>query len=344
MNHAEEGSYYAKLTFNSASTATPDKALPAAVTTWTALTTGADGTAPVDGDYLTNVASLTDKDFMILLAPESSSFTHNNNMTEWCSAGTYACYWGQSSNQATEATLRELGLRLRQSYRFGIIPSDKWIEVEDQLSKGLKKAIPQSAQAAAHWFNNYSIYGIGKVAAGNVDSVNTTDSLLDSNGLVHNDVLGRGERLIRNASINIAQFRRGKGITINSARTLSTDKGYTFQNQVMGFLLIKKSILVYLQTIEQDPSGVDAQDVHRNAVYAYMKKKYDAGVFFKGQKDDGSRTTMEDVVQIVNDFSVNTLSDIANGKETVFVQVIFAPPIEEPVLDLASASVTTIRA
>jgi hypothetical protein len=74
-----------------------------------------------------------------------------------------------------------------------------------------------------------------------------------------------------------------------------------------------------------------------------MNKKFKAGDFFQGQKDDGSETTFEDVVKIVNDFTINTLARIANGQEEIFVQFIAPPPIEEPILSLASAPVTVVR-
>ena len=344
LNDAVSGSYYGILAFDDTNASDPAVVLPAAVTSWTALSGGSDGTGPTDSDWNTLSADLADDDSMIFLAPESTSKDHNENMSVFSSDGEKFMYFGQAANGATEDILRELGLSLRSPVRFAMIPCDKWLEVEDELVPGSVIDIPPVGVCAAHWFNIYSTYGIGKVAAGNADVVNTTARLLDSNGLVHDDVGGAGDRMIRKYSVNIARFRRGKGITVNSARTLSTDTGYIFQNQIMGFLLLKKSILAYLQGIEQDPSGTAAQESHYNAVYAYLKKKYNANVFYRGQKEDGTPTEFSDVVKIVNDFSVNTLADIANGKETIFVQTVFTPPIEEPILSLASASVTTIRA
>jgi hypothetical protein len=63
---------------------------------------------------------------------------------------------------------------------------------------------------------------------------------------------------------------------------------------------------------------------------------------FKGQKEDGTATVFNDVCIIVNDFTINTLANINNGQEEVFMQAVFPPPIEELILSLASAGVTSV--
>jgi len=342
-NDTASGSYYGILTLDITNTTVGANARPAALTTWTPLTSGSDGTAPVDASWNTLVASLADEHMQILLAPESSSTTHNNNMAVWTTIGYKALFYGQSSNAATEDTLKNLGGICSEPIKFGMIPIDKWFETGDPTKEGGLVQIPGVGHAAAHWFNNYAIYGASKVAAGNRDTLVTADRLLDSNGLIHDDTNGKGDRLIRKYRINIARYRQGKGVTINSARTFSTDTGYQFQNQMMQWLLYKVSILDYLKSIEQDKSGVKSQEEHYNAIWSYMRKKYDAGEFYQGQHEDGTPTKFEDVVQIVNDFTVNTLANIANGIENNFVQFIAPPPIEEPILSLASAPVTMVR-
>lgn len=345
VNDADTGSDYIKLTVNGSNASPPATVRVAAVSTWTALTGGSDGTGPVDADWLTLAASFVDEQVAILLAPESTSTTHNANMAGYATTGTKWLYYGQAANGANEASLKTLGAICRAPYQFGMIPIDKWIEKDDPSRINGRIQIPAVGHAAAHWFNSYAARGASHVAAGNEIPMPMSGSerLLDSNGLVHDDAGGIGGRLIRNYSINLARFRRGLGVTINSARTLSTDDGYVFQNQIMQFLLIKRSIKAYFQKIEQNRSGVDAQSSHRDTVWAYLKKKYDAGEFYHGQHEDGTPTKFEEVVQIVNDFSNNSVADIANGKETTFVQFVEAPPIEEPTLDLASAGVTTVR-
>lgn len=343
VNHSSYGSKFVTLAYNAANTTAAAFAVPVTVSTWTKLALGADGTAALDADWNTLAAQLDDVDHTILLAPESSSVAHNNNMAVYCTLRQNSIYYGQAGYAANEASLKALGGAARGSVVFGMIPMDKWISVSDPLLSGSRKFIPPVGHAAAHWFNMYSRYGEGKVAAGYNDTLLTADILDESNALIHNDRSGVGDRLIRNYGINICRFTRGKGLTINSARTLSVDGGYVFQNQILGWLLIKKSILTYLMSVEQDKAGLKSMDAHFNAVWSWLYKKYQTGVFYIGQKEDGSPTGFSDVVTIVNDFSVNTLADIANGKETVFVQVIFAPPIEEPILNLASASVTTIK-
>ncbi len=343
LNNTVSGSFYGILTLNGSNTTIGANSRPAALTAWTPLTGGSDGTAPNDASWNTLVAGLADQSMQILIAPESSSTTHNNNMAVWTTSGYKALYFGQSSNGATEDTLKNLGGICSEPIKFGMLPIDKWFETDDPTKDGARVQIPPIGHAAAHWFNNYATYGASKVAAGNRDALVTSDRLLDSNGLIHDDTNGKGDRLIRKYRINIARFRQGKGVTVNSARTWSTDTGYQFQNQIMQWLLYKVSILDYLRSIEQDKAGVRAQEDHYNAIWAYMIKKFDAGEFFQGKHEDGTPTEFQDVVQIVNDFTVNTLADIANGIENNFVQFIAPPPIEEPILSLASAPVTMVK-
>lgn len=346
VNDPVDGSDYIILAHNAANaTADPADQIPAELTSWTPLTGGSDGTPPTDSDYNTLINTyFTDSDVMILLAPESTSITHNGNMADWATSGYKCMYYAQAANKASEATLKNFCGSLKKGITFSMLPSDKWVEVEDPVTGG-KKQIPKVGIDAAHWFNVYTKFGESKVAAGNKPEMvlNSSARLVDDNGLVHDDILGKGGRLIRDYGCNICQFRRGIGITNNSARTLSTDKGYVFQNQIMAWLLYKKSIKTYLQSIEQDKSGTRAQESHYKAVWSYMNRKFKQGHFFQGKKEDGSQTGFSDVVIIVNDFSINTLIAIANGIEQMFLQFVSPPPIEEPILNLASAPVTSVK-
>ena len=346
VNNTVSGSDFVILAVDSTNASAPEDQIPTELTSWTALTGGSDGTAAVDANYKTLANTYCgNAEFTILLAPESSSITHNNNMAEFCTDQYRGVYYAQSSNGATEDTLKNFGASLRGSIKFAMIPSDKWIKVNDPTVIEGTKDIPMVGCAAAHWFNTYQKYGESKVAAGNKSEMvlKTSSVLLDSNGLVHDDVPGVGGRLIRNYSVNISRFKRGKGITINSARTLSTDDGYKYQNQLFQFILYARSIVAYLREIEQDRSGVKAQEQHWREVWRYMKAKYDAGHLFQGQKEDGSLTKFEDVCIIVNDFTINTLADLNNGIEQIFMQFVAVNPIEEPILNLASAAVTSVR-
>lgn len=345
VNDTEAGSNFVVLAVNSSNTSNPDDQIPAELTTWTALTGGSDGSAPSDSTWDTLADTyLASEEFTILLAPESTSTTHNGNMLGFCTDGYKGIYYAQSSNAATEDTLKNFGATLRGGIKFGMLPIDKWIAVNDPTKVSGTKDIPMVGIAAAHWFNTYFKYGESKVAAGNKSEMvlKASGNLRNSNGLVHDDVDGVGGRLIRNYSVNIGKFTRGKGITINSARTFSTDNGYKFQNQLFQWILYSRSIVAFLRDVEQDRSGINSMVSHRNAVLMYMKKKYAAGHLFKGQKEDGSYTKFEDVCIIVNDFTINTLANISNGIEEIFLQFVAVPPIEEIILSLASAGVTTV--
>lgn len=346
VNDEADGSDYIIMAHNAANaTADPADQIPADLSAWTALTTGSDGTGPGDSDWNSLMTSFTDDNISILLSPESTSIDHNTNMATWATANYKCMYYAQAANKASQATLKNFGASLRKSVTFAMLPSDKWIETDDPITGG-KVSIPKVGVDAAFWFNTYAKYGESKVAAGNKSELvlKCTDRLIDDNGLVHNDILGVGDRLIRSYSVNICRFRRGIGITNNSARTFSTDDGYKYQNQIMQWILYKKSIVYYLTSIEQDKAGIRAQESHYNRVWAYMKAKFDAGHIYQGRKEDGSLTQFSDACIIVNDFSMNTMANIANGIEEIFLQFIAPPPIEEPILSLASAAVTTIKA
>jgi hypothetical protein len=346
VNNVDSGSDFVLLAVNASNTSDADEQRPAELNVITPLTGGSDGTAAIDSDWLDTAEDyFSSEEFTILLAPESSSTTHNSGFVDFCTDGYKGMYFAQSSNGAVRATLENLGALCRGSIKFGMLPSDKWVQVDDPTVSLGTKDIPKVGIDAAHWFNTYYMFGESKVAAGNKSEMvlKSQGKLLDSNGLVHDDAEGVGGRLIRNYSVNICKYTRGKGITNNSARTFSTDRGYMYQNQIMQWILYARSIVSYLREIEQDRSGFDAQESHYNAVWAYMKKKFDAGHLFVGMLEDGSKTTFKDVCVIVNDFTINTLVNINNGIEETFLQFVAPPPIEEAILSLASAGVTTVR-
>jgi len=346
VNDVVSGSEYVILTVDDTNASDPGDQIPAALTAWTPLVSGSDGAAAVDADWNTLAETyLASTEFTIMTAPESSSLVHNNNMVEFCTTYYRGMFYAAASNGATKAILEDLCGSLRGSYRFGMLPGDKWVRVNDPSTTNGKIDIPKVGMDAASWFNTYYKFGESKVAAGNKTEMilNTNAELLDSNGLVHDDKEGVGGRLIRNYSVNICRYRRGIGITNNSARTFSTDDGYKFQNQIMAFILYARSIVTYLKTVEQDKAGANAQEIHKNIIWAYMHSKFTSGHLFSGFKEDGTKTTFNDVCIIKNDFTVNTLADINNGIEQTFLQFVSPPPIEENILSLASAGVTTVR-
>ena len=345
VNDTINGSDFIILAVNSSNASAPEDQIPAELVTETALTGGADGAEANDAAWLALAeAYLVDTEFTFLLAPESSSVTHNQNMEAFCTDDYKGMYYAQSSNEASQAILQDFGANMRGGIVFAMCPGDKWIRVNDPTVLGGTKDIPKVGVDAAFWFNTYYRFGESKVAAGNKPEMilKTKAKLLDSNGLVHDDRSSVGQRMIEDYSINICKFTRGRGITNNSARTFSTDGGYMYQNQIMQFILYMRSILVYLRSIEQDRSGANAMESHKNVVTTYMKRKWKAGHLFTGQNEDGSFTTFEDVCIIINDFTINTLARIANGEEETFLQFVAVPPIEKPTLSLASAAATTI--
>ena len=344
INSELDGSNYIMINRNAANASTAEEQIPADITAWQPLTSGADGTPATDADYLALMPYFTDTDITILIAPESATVEHNQNMAEWATADYKCMYYAQAANKAGEDSLKAFGDSMRKNVIFSMLPSDKWLGVTDAVT-GEEKAIPKVGVDAAFWFNVYATVGESKVAAGNKPSMTlkSSDRLIDDNGLVHNDIAGKGGRLIREYGINICRSRPGIGINNNSARTFCLDKGYTFQNQIFAWIIYRKSVVAYLETIEQNRAGNMSQYLHRRAVKNFMLKKYEQGHLFKGKTDSGKVTGFNDVCIIVNDFSNNTLADIANGIEQTFLQFVAPPPIEEPILSLASAAVTTIK-
>lgn len=346
INDSVTGSNYIYLVLDETNASVPADVIPATLSSWTALTGGSDGTPATDSNWKTLAETyLESAEFSIMLAPESSSIIHNQNMLEFCTEAYKGMYYAQAANGAAAEALQNFGASMRGSVKFGMLPSDKWIKVEDPTQINGTLDIPKVGVDAAHWFNTYNRYGESKVAAGNKSEMvlKTRATLLDSNGLVHDDRAGVGDRLIRNYSVNICKYTRGKGITNNSARTFSIDPGYKYQHQIMMFILYARSILVYLKEIEQDRAGAVAQEQHYNVIWTYMKKKFDGGHLFIGQKEDGTFTQFSDVCIIINDFSINTFANIANGIEEIFLQFVAPGVIEEPVLSLASAGITTVK-
>jgi len=342
VNDVDLGSKLFQLDYNEPNGSAPANARPAADASPIALTGGLDGTAPLDADWATLVDNLKDERTLVLLAPESQSIVHGNNMNAFTTDNNRALYEHAVDEGADEDNLKNLGTNLRGDIKFGIVATDKWIKIEDPINQGEKISIPSVGISAAHLFNQIASDGIKKNAAGQKTAVNTLGTLDLSNDLTYNDEDGKGERLLKNHSINTATFKTGKGVLINTARTLSIDAGYQFQNQVTGFLFLKFSILPLLENIEQENIGQELLDDTRVKIRNFGKRLFNQGVFLTGQKSDGSQIKFEDVFILKNDLTVNTLDKIKQGILTTFLQVVFAPPVETAILELASADATTI--
>lgn len=345
-NNVVNGSFFVKIVFNTGNTSPANEVLPAVDADFVALggdTAGSDGTSPNEADFKAATQSFNDEIVSILLNPEFQTVSHHVNNVDDSTDGTKWIYYAAAPESATEATLKNQGTNTRKPIAFAMFPVDKWFDATDPNNTDRTIRIPGVGHAAAHFYNVANTTGIQKNAAGNIRPVNTVDNIDESNGLIHDDVAGVGQRLIEDHSINIVRDQENIGVTINSARTVSTNTGYIFQNQLFGFWFIKNSILRFLKDIEQDVSGSEALAERRAIVVTFLRKLFNQGVFFKGTRKDGKPTGFRDVVIVVSDFTNNTLEAIANGEEVTFVQVVFPPPVEKPTLQLASAATTTIR-
>lgn len=342
MSNVKTGSKFMEAVYDVANTSTPVNRVPVADTDFVLLTSGSDGTPVGVTEINAAVADFADLKAPVLISPELATVAHHQNMLAFTNDGEKAVYYAGTPTGADEDTLKALGSDIRAEISFGMIPQDKRVKIENPDDPGTFVETSGLGIAAGHLMNTISARGIGKVAAGNKNPVNTLSEFID-NTLIHDDKGGKGQRLIEDHSVNISRFTRGRGITINSARTLSTDKGYIFQNQLIGFWFLRTSIVDFLKIeAEQEQAGVRGANERRNIIISFARSLFDVGVFFQGQKEDGSLTKFEDVFKVVNDFTINTLADIANGIETALVEVIFTPPVEKPTLNLASAPVTKI--
>jgi len=144
VNNEETGSDYVILAVNAANASAPESQRPAPLTTETPFTAGSDGAAPTDAQWKTLAETyLSSEEFTILLAPESATTVHAQNMVDFCTSGYKGMYYAQAANAATETTLKNFGALCRGGIKFGMLPSDKWIRVNDPTVLGGLKDIPR---------------------------------------------------------------------------------------------------------------------------------------------------------------------------------------------------------
>lgn len=334
LNDKNAGSMYLTLAYITNASIDPDS-LPAVLTSWTRLASGADGTAPTDADYLTLGNIMKTYRAAFWLAGESSSLAHNQNMLGIVSDGNfYGEYLVNIPANATQAILENYGNTLRSSIQFGEIPGDKRFNTINPVT-GEKFNIPNIGHIAAHWFNSYVERGEEWVDAGNDYPLQTTDELVD-NGIIASDAAGNGKRLIVDYRVNILEREPGVGIIKKSGRTLSTNEGYMYKNQVMQTLLYAEEIRAFRRKQEQQPGGADKQQAAQRAVDSAMRDKYEAGKFLIYQKEDLSFSTYNDVVSVVDDITTTPLADLATGKDLLVFQFKAKPPIEFPDAEISS--------
>lgn len=334
MGNQDSGSYYLTLEYNAANTSLEGADLPANLTDWTFLTGGLDGTAPGDSDWNTLVAGFANDKAGFLLAPESSSVTHNQNMALYSSNGQRWNYYANIPSGSTEDSLQAFGASLRSVVQFGQIPMDKRFKTIDPVTDE-KLEVPNIGYAVAHYFNYLYSYSEAKVAAGYDIPINTADEMID-NGLVHDDEAGIGERLITKSSVNIAT-KTANGIFINSARTLSSDPGYQWQHQLMTYLIDRNTIVEFDKKYEQAIGGDANQKSRAKLVEAYLRNRFNAGIYYNGFLDNGKKAKFEDSVILQLDGTNNPLSQLMTGKETLFYQFKSPYVVENPHLEIASA-------
>ena len=106
--------------------------------------------------------------------------------------------------------------------------------------------------------------------------------------------------------------------------------------------LIALSLLLCIVTF--NPLFRDVVSIKRNSFSVWVDGRIaNFNCREMGFSPKSSARLYESVI-VINDFSINTLANINNGIEEIFLQFVAAPPIEEPILRLASAPVTTVKA
>lgn len=341
-NDVNDGSYYLSLEYNASNTSPEGSDRPAVYSSWQFLTGGSDGAvAPNDATWNTLVSKFADDRAAFLLAPESTSITHNLNMATYASNGQKFVYYAGIPTGATADTLTNIGASLRSVVQFGMIPFDKRFKTIDPVNDE-KLEVPNIGYLAAHWFNYFSQYSENKVAAGFDIPINTTDEVID-NGIRHNDSAGVGERLITKYSVNIGA-KTTNGIFVNSARTLSSDPGYQWQHQLMIFLIDRNTAHELDLKFEQAVGGNENQ-VRRAGIFrAYLRARFDAGIYYNGFLPNGKRAQFDNVIILQLDSTNNPLAQLLTGTEVMFYQFIAPYVVENPNLQIASAPLTFVAA
>jgi len=283
---------------------------------------GEDGSFGDEDAELNALAGAVDlfelEEIQLLCCPETddakvvgAALTHCRNMGDRMFVGHVPLEYDVVS---TKTYVREGGFRGDKVYGALYFP---WIRVRDPI--GDQKWIPPTGHILGLYARTERERGIWKAPAGDAARLNgALDVEQHITDVDHTD-------LVKNGNVNAVRFIPGKGIIIDSSRTLSTNPLWLYVNVRLLFNFVKSSLKSGLRWAVQEPNDETLWNkINFNTVRPFLMGLWRRGAFGSGAPDD--------VFTIKVDAENNPPDQVKLGRLTVEVYFYPSRPAETIVI------------
>lgn len=247
----------------------------------------------------------------LVCCPESSEPEVVNDLLAYCENRGDCMFVGHTPMGANGSAAKDYGKKLRGDKVYGALYFP-WIRVYDPLDPlGHKpKFIPPTGHVLGVYARTEHERGIWKAPAGNAARINgALDVQYNITDTEHTD-------LVKNGSVNAVRFISGKGIVIDSSRTLSTSALWLYVNVRLLFNFVKSSLKSGLRWVVQEPNNESLWNkIKYNSVTPFLMGLWRQGAFGPGSP--------EQVFTVKVDAENNPPANIQQG--VLSVEVYFYP-------------------
>jgi hypothetical protein len=322
-------SKWLKVTKSATTPATPELDFPSDVTTVTYLTSGADGTAPTtSAHWAIDLTAFSALGIRFLTNAETVDITTQKAGETYCKARNDTPIWlFNLTSDRTKAQLQVIGNSLQRADEVDGVAVADWLKVQDPYTNSPTapyRTIPSVGHIMGVWIRTIATRGAhyiptkGETIYGINDIANTNLGVIADSDRVD----------IANAGVNLVQYIAGYGYVIRNLFTPSITSKYQYGNKLIQRNFVKVSSEASLQISENEPNSWDKIQADRDAIYSFMSKIWlrgdnnntPAGEWFgQYQKDDGTLTTFDEMVQVIADAANNPLNLIQLGERHIDV-------------------------
>ena len=265
-------SNYIQVSDQDSETTAPDD--QPAVQAATALISGADGTAPVDADYVGVIATKTGfyafddvDDINILAAPGQVADTVVQGGLTYCEAREDVIYIADITAAATPAEAKTFREQFDSSYGACYYPQ---IKIND-LRTGTVNFIPNSGYIAGVFARSDGERGVHKAPANEI--------VRGAIGLEYEITAGEQE-VLNPAGVNCIRTFVGRGIRIWGARTMSSDSNLRYVHKRRTLMFIEESIGEAMAWAVFEPNDTVLWGKIIRSCNAFLKRQWMEGALF----------------------------------------------------------------
>lgn len=252
----------------------------------------------------------------LVCCPESSDLALLKKGLDYCIGRGDCMYIGHTPQGYAVESAKEYGKTQQGDKIYGALYFP-WIQVADPI--GDRIWIPPTGHIMGVYARTERERGIWKAPAGNAAQVRgALDVALQITDTEHTD-------LVKNGSVNAVRFKPGKGIVVDSSRTLSTNPIWYYVNVRLLFNFVKSSLKNGLTWVVQEPNDPTLWNkVKFGSVVPFLNGLWRRGAFGPGAPNE--------VFTVKIDAENNTPADIQQGRLNIEVYFYPSRPAETIVI------------